>query len=192
MASSNPRLADDYAPKGRKVGFIRLSDALGSATTDYADILVVDGVPSGAYGRDSGASMLAIRKDAADADSVLYQTADGGTTWSAASGAAALADPGDAAAIPVTRSASIAITTAAAETNTLAIPTFVGQVLHLICDVYAVGDRVVTVAAKVNQTGNNTLTFGAAGDFISLLAVQEAGTLRWQVAANDGVGVSTV
>lgn len=104
----------------------------------------------------------------------------------------ALADPGTGVAIPVTRSASIAITTAAAETNTLAIPTFIGQKLILTCDVYAVGDRVVTASVKVNQTGNNTLTFGAAGDTCVLEAVQEGGTLRWQVTSNDGVGLTTV
>lgn len=101
-------------------------------------------------------------------------------------------DPGDATAIPVTRSAHIAITTAAAETNTLAIPTFIGQKLILVCDVYAAGDRVVTAAAAVNQTGNNTLTFGAAGDFIVLEAAQVAGALVWRVTHNDGVGLTTV
>lgn len=104
----------------------------------------------------------------------------------------AISDPGDAAAIPVTASGSIAITTAAAETNTMAIPTFVGQQISLICDVYAVGDRVVTVAAAVNQTGNNTLTFGAAEDMIVLTAMQVAGALVWRVTANDGVALSTV
>lgn len=102
-----------------------------------------------------------------------------------------LADPGTGAAIPVTRSAHVAITTAGAETNTLAIPTFIGQKLILVCDVY-VGDRVVTAAAPVNQTGNNTLTFGAAGDFIVLEAAQIAGALVWRVVANDGVALSTV
>lgn len=104
----------------------------------------------------------------------------------------AISDPGDGQAIPVTASGSIAITTAAAETNTMAIPTFVGQQISLICDVYAVGDRVITVAAAVNQTGNNTLTFGAAADMIVLTAMQVAGALVWRVTANDGVALSTV
>ncbi len=101
-----------------------------------------------------------------------------------------LADPGTGVAIPVTRSASVAITTAAAETNTLAIPTFVGQRLNLHCTVYAVGDRVVTAAAAINQTGNTIMTFGAAGDAIALEAITVAGALRWQVVANDGVALS--
>lgn len=103
-----------------------------------------------------------------------------------------LADPGTGAPIPVTRSANIAITTAAAETNTLAIPTFIGQKLILTMNVRAVGDRVVTAAVAVNQTGNNTLTFGAAGDTIILEAIKVAGTLRWRVTSNDGVALSTV
>ena len=190
MAVSNPQIVHDMSPKGEQRGFVRLSDARGG--TAYADIITGTGVPSGAYGRDSSATMAYLRQDAADPATALYVTGDGGTTWDAAGAAGPLADPGDGVTIPVLRSASIAITTAAAETNTLAIPSFVGQTLNLICDVYAVGDRVVTVAAKVNQTGNNTLTFGAAGDFIQLTGVQEAGTLRWQVTANDGVGLTTV
>lgn len=101
-----------------------------------------------------------------------------------------LADPGDGQAIPVTRSATVAITTAAAETNTLAIPTFVGQKLFLICDTHAVGDRVVTSAQAINQTGNTIMTFGAAGDAILLQAATVGGALRWRVVANDGVALS--
>ena len=192
MASSNPRLSDDYAPKGRKMGFLRLSDARGSATTDYAEIIVGDGAPSGAYGRASGASMVYVRKDATISTPIVYTTPDGGTTWAAVdsrTAMATLADPGDAAAIPVTRSASIAITTAGPETNTLAIPTFIGQQLALICDVY-VGDRVITSAQAINQAANTIMTFGAAADMIVLQAMQVGGALRWRVVANDGVALS--
>ncbi len=101
-----------------------------------------------------------------------------------------LADPGTGVAIPVTRSATIAITTAAAETNTLAIPSFVGQRLALICDTYAVGDRVITSAQAINQAGNTIMTFGAAGDMIVLQAMTIGGALRWRVVSNDGVALS--
>jgi predicted RecA/RadA family phage recombinase len=103
-----------------------------------------------------------------------------------------IADPGTGQAIPVDKSGSIAITTAAAETNTLAAPDADGLLLSLTCNVYAVGDRVITCATTVNQTGNNTLTFGAAGDTILLYSVMIGGALRWRVAANDGVALSTV
>jgi hypothetical protein len=101
-----------------------------------------------------------------------------------------IADPGTGAAIPVTTSGVCMITTAAAETNTLAIPSFVGQRLALICDVYAVGDRVVTSAQAINQTGNTIMTFGAAGDMIELTAMKVGGALRWRVTANDGCALS--
>jgi hypothetical protein len=102
----------------------------------------------------------------------------------------ALADPGTGVAIPVTRSASVAISTAGAETNTLAIPTFRGQKLILFCDTYSVGDRVVTCAQAINQAGNTIMTFGAARDSITLEAVTVGGALRWQVTSNDGVALS--
>lgn len=101
-----------------------------------------------------------------------------------------IADPGTGAAIPVTDSGVLMITTAAAETNTLANPTFVGQRLTMICSVYAGGNRVVTSANAINQAGNTIMTFGAAQDFIELVGVTIGGALRWRVAANDGVALS--
>lgn len=102
-----------------------------------------------------------------------------------------IADPGDAGAIAVTKSGTCALTTADAETRTLAIPTFAGQVIDISLDVDG-GDAVITVAAAVNQTGNNTLTGADAGDHIRLVGVQVGGALVWRVAANDGWALSTV
>jgi len=113
-----------------------------------------------------------------------------GKPISAAAAAWTIADPGTGVAIPVTVSGVCMITTAAAETNTLAIPTFVGQRLHLICSVYAVGNRVVTASARINQATNTIMTFGAVGDSIVLEGVTIAGALRWQVISNDGVALS--
>jgi hypothetical protein len=101
-----------------------------------------------------------------------------------------IADPGTGQAIPVTTSGVLMITTAAAETNTLADPTFVGQELSLICDTYAAGDRVVTSASSINQANNTIMTFGAAADMIVLRAMKVGGNLRWRVVANDGVSLS--
>ena len=103
----------------------------------------------------------------------------------------AIADPGDAGAIPVTRTGSVAITTAGAETRTLADPSFIGQNLSISCDVY-VGDAVITAATAFNTTGNNTITLTAAGQALALTAVQVAGSLVWRAAFNDGATLSTV
>lgn len=100
-----------------------------------------------------------------------------------------LADPGTGVAIPVTRSANISIVTAGAETNTLAIPTFIGQRLVLNVDTY-VGNRVITSAQALNQAGNTVMTFGAVRDNCVLEAIKIGGALRWQVTANDGVALS--
>ncbi len=104
----------------------------------------------------------------------------------------AIADPGDAGAIPVTRSGSCAIeTTGVVDTRTIAIPAFDDQRIVLSLDIDA-GDAVITVASAANQAGNNTLTMADAGDMIELIAVQVAGALVWRIGANDGVALSTV
>ena len=104
----------------------------------------------------------------------------------------AIVDGGDASAIPVTNSGSVSLETdAGAETRTLAVPTYAGQVLNLAFGVDN-GDCVVTVASAVNQAGNNTLTFADAGDNLVLIGIDIDGTLAWRVVANDGVALSTV
>ena len=102
----------------------------------------------------------------------------------------AIADPGDACAIPVTRTGVCPVTTAAAETRTLAIPSFIGQSLSLTCDIYSGGDAVVTVAAAINQTGNTVITLGSAGVNICLHGTQIGGSLVWRVHCNDGATLS--
>jgi hypothetical protein len=102
-----------------------------------------------------------------------------------------IADPGDAAAIPVTKSGTVPIVTAGAETRTLAIPTFLGQQVTL-CLKADGGDAVITVASAVNQAGNNTLTMADAGDEITLRAIENGAALAWRVASNDGVALTTV
>ena len=104
----------------------------------------------------------------------------------------AIADPGNSTkAIPVTRSGVCAITTAGAETRTLAIPSFVGQQITLVLDV-KVGNAVVTVASAFNQTGNNTITLDTAGDTVHLVGVQIGGTRAWRLVVNDGATLTTV
>ena len=103
-----------------------------------------------------------------------------------------IADPGNSVkAIPVTRDGVCAITTAGAETRTLAIPSFVGQQITLCLNVDG-GDCVVTVASAINQTGNNTITFGDIGDTVALIGVLRSGVRAWRVLVNDGATLTTV
>ena len=96
-----------------------------------------------------------------------------------------LEDTGDAGAIPVARSGNVALTSAGAETRTLAIPAEQGIELVVSCDVY-VGDIVITAASAVNQAGNTVITLGSAGVTIAFKAVKVAGALVWRIAMNDG------
>lgn len=102
-----------------------------------------------------------------------------------------IADPGDAGAIPVTRSGCCAITTAAAETRTLAVPAKTGIKLAISMDVDG-GDCVIAAATAINQTGNNRITLNDAGDTILLESVKKAGLIIWRISANDGATLATV
>jgi hypothetical protein len=100
-----------------------------------------------------------------------------------------IAGGADAAAIGVTESGNVAITTAGAETRTLAIPATVGIELTISLDVDG-GDAVITAASAINQAGNTIMTMADAGDIIVLKSVQVAGANVWRVSANDGVALS--
>jgi len=225
MASNPESIGQQYGAKTLLAGALRLSDVGSAVSTDYAEIITGDGVPAGGYGRDSGATMVYIRQDAAGATTALYVTADGGTGWTAMTGTSPaasavtvadaagyttaadveaalaeleqlrmveLADPGDAAAIPVTQSADIGMTTGAAgETGTLADPTVVGMTLSLHLDTDGGGDRVITAASALDKAGDTIMTFAAAGDSVQLLSVRDgAASYAWRVQANDGVTLS--
>ena len=102
-----------------------------------------------------------------------------------------ITDPGASGAIPVTRSGNVPLTTAAAETRTLAIPAVAGITLSLSLAVDG-GDCTITAASAINQTGDNTIVLGDAGDTIVLIAVKKATGLVWRVLVNDGCALSTV
>ena len=104
---------------------------------------------------------------------------------------AAVADPGDAGAIPVTDTGHVEIVTVAAETRTLAAPTYLGQLLLVSLKTDG-GDCVIAVATTVNQTGNNRITLNDAGDAILLAAKANGANIRWSVVSNDGCTLSTV
>lgn len=103
-----------------------------------------------------------------------------------------VADPGDAAAIPVTYDhAKIALTTGGSgETNTLADPKRIGQELTIWVDTDGGGNRVITAASAVNQAGNTVMTFADAGDTVRLLAISLAGVPKWRIVDNEGVALS--
>jgi hypothetical protein len=105
---------------------------------------------------------------------------------------AAIADPGDAGAIPVLRSGNCALTTGATgETRTIADPGTVGLTLSVSHDVDGGGDAVITVATAFNQTGNDTITMADAGDTVVLTSVQVAGSPVWRLVVNDGAALTT-
>lgn len=103
-----------------------------------------------------------------------------------------IADPGSGAAIPVTSSGCVSLALAGAgETNTLAIPTVVGQELHItVASFVAMATRAITVAASFNAAGNTVITLDAAADTILLRAANVGGALRWRVVYNDGAALS--
>ena len=97
-----------------------------------------------------------------------------------------IADPGDAGAIPVVNGGNCALTSAgAAETRTLAIPTFIGQLITLYHEVDG-GDIDVTVASAFNKAGNTGINFDVVDDSITLIGAEKGGALLWRVVQNDG------
>lgn len=103
-----------------------------------------------------------------------------------------ITDPGPSGAIPVTATGTVLITTAGAETRTIAAPTVVGIELLLNFET-KVGNCVVTVASTINATGNNTITLSTVGWSIKLISVRTStSAFRWAVEYTDGATLTTV
>jgi hypothetical protein len=100
-----------------------------------------------------------------------------------------IADPGNAGAIPVTRSGRCALTSTGADTRTLAIPSFVGQQLLLIHAVDG-GSVAITAASAINIAGNTIMTATAVRAWILLTASLTGSTKVWTVTATDGFTLS--
>lgn len=96
----------------------------------------------------------------------------------------AITDPGNAGAISNVASGYVPIVTAAAETRTLDLPSFVGQEL-LIYMKTDMGNGVLTVTGAVNEAGNNTVTFSNTGETIRLIGVEQGAGLVWRAAVAD-------
>ena len=106
---------------------------------------------------------------------------------------APIADPGNAKAIAVTQSGVCLLTSgSSAETRTLAVPTRLGMTLDLVHSVDGGGAITITVAAAINQTGNNTIAVQDAGDFLRLVSVRVGANYRWKLIVNDGATLTTV
>lgn len=123
--------------------------------------------------------------EAADGSGSIFEA----LVFPKARGPRKITDPGNAGAIPVTHSGSCAMTTAAAETRTLAAPTFDGQHITLCADVDG-GDNVITVSAAFNAAGNTVITMDDAGDCAVLVATRIAGALRWRLISSNGCTLS--
>lgn len=81
MPRTPAALSQNHGIHTIKASSFRLSDAASSSTVDYAEVISGTGVPSGAYGRDAGATLVYLRRDASSAAVAVYVTHNGGTAW---------------------------------------------------------------------------------------------------------------
>lgn len=100
---------------------------------------------------------------------------------------AEIPDPGNGGAIDVTRSGYCLLeTVGGAQTRTLAVPTFIGQRLLLICKTDG-GDNVITVASAYDASAHTTITLDDVGDTCELVAsMGAAGALKWNLSFTNG------
>ncbi len=101
----------------------------------------------------------------------------------------AIPDPGNGAAIPVTRSGYVSITSTGSDTRTLAAPTFVGQEIILIHAVDG-GSVAVTVSAAFDASAHTILTATAVAASCRLVATLTGVTKRWALVYTDGFTAS--
>jgi predicted RecA/RadA family phage recombinase len=130
-------------------------------------------------------------KAAVDGDATVRVVLQPWGTVTANPVTANIADPGNAGAIPVTASGKVELVTAAAETRTLAVPTFIGQQLLLSMKTDG-GDCVVTVADPHIDGTNNTITFNDVGDTVLLMAGISGAGFVWRLVVNVGCALSHV
>jgi hypothetical protein len=101
----------------------------------------------------------------------------------------AIADPGNGGAIPVTNSGVCNLTSAGAETRTVAIPAFDNEDLTICFDT-KVGNIVITVASAFDTTPHTIITMSAAGQYVVLKACRIAGVKAWRLVVNGGTALS--
>lgn len=100
-----------------------------------------------------------------------------------------ITDPGNAGAIPVTKSGYCKITSTGADTRTITLPTFVGQQILLIHAVDG-GSVAITASAAINIATNTIMTATAVRAWIFLTASLTGSSLVWTVTATDGFTLS--
>lgn len=105
-------------------------------------------------------------------------------------GVVEVADPGNGGQIilPDHHHAVCALTSAGAETRTIAVPRFHGQRCTLSCETHA-GNIVVNVAGDGNTQGHDEITFTAIGQAVDMVGVKRSGALRWRAAVADPTSI---
>jgi len=122
---------------------------------------------------------------------VLTTQANPGTAdWVEGGTVDQITDPGDAGAIPVTESGSVALDTGpgvGAQTRTVAAPTFAGQTLAFFFQT-DVGDCVITFGTALNVTGNTIATFANVRETLIVMGIYSTsvGALVWRPIHIDG------
>lgn len=105
----------------------------------------------------------------------------------------AMADPGDAGTIIVTKQlAHVPVVTAgASETRILAVPTKPG----IICTVEHKtdgGDFDLTVTSGYDQAANTAIAFADVGDYVTFMSHDVNGTYLWRVLDSEGTTLASV
>jgi len=82
MASATTALGANFRDKIIKMAALRLADVASGETTNYVEIIMGTGNPSGAYHLDTGVPALYLKQDATGRSDLLWFTVNGGTGWS--------------------------------------------------------------------------------------------------------------
>lgn len=80
-------------------------------------------------------------------------------------------------------------TTAGAAALTLAVPTKAGIIGTVFLEVDG-GDLTLTVTNGYNADADTSITFADAGDFVTFISIDIAGTKYWRVLAQEGTNVA--
>lgn len=97
-----------------------------------------------------------------------------------------LEDPGDTKTITFTQWGQIcSVVTTAAQTRTLAQPTKPGILATIALDEDG-GDLTLTVTGGYNDEAATSVTFDAAGDFVTFISIKVGTSYYWRVVTQEG------